>query len=470
MSLMALHESEVSACSDLGLSGSDFDTLMKLQETTVHDLGEITAHADDGSLTGHAFLGLSGPDWQMAKGGSMATVMSLEQARALAEERPQEMYIKNNALGLVDPDGQPIRGGKLIVATDHHPLLTPRAYSAFYALLAQRMHEENLIGYGKYSTAGDKNTNFPWLMDSFIHGYKVVSNDPLFQAAATGTSETERGLPVRGESTGWGVYNTVAFAKQRWGGKHPNSVAIQGAGAVGLWTAYFASQDEGLRVDAISDMGGMLRVKNRVNGSASMQFERPFVEYLLAHPELDKVTEIKSYIEAKNPDLELEVVTLDEDPDAILKAKVDWFVPAAAVEGEVIREDNVKELGARLGVVEGGNGTTDAYSHQWLVDHEKRVLPGEATNSDGVSCSMKQIRSVVRAILHNEMAPSDEKVRQELKTERFNLLGRIVDFGDHLGTMDYRRIVNDIAIGRMAMTHGFAINPELKKYMLAQAA
>lgn len=150
--------------------------------------------------------------------------------------------------------------------------------------------------------------------------------------ACTGKPESMGGIPHELGSTGFGVYHStlVAIEHSKMNVKDV-SVAIEGFGNVGLFTAKFLSE-KGARIVAVSDSKGVVYNKNGLD--------------------FNKLQDIKkmtgSVINYKPGE-----VLLNEK---LFELPVDVLIPAALP--DVIHEGNVGKVKAKI-IVEGGEHTDE---------------------------------------------------------------------------------------------------------------
>jgi len=216
-----------------------------------------------------------------------------------------------------------------------------------------------LIGEKKDVPAPDMNTNaqiMAWMMDEFS---KInCCNCPGF---ITGKDVSMGGSLGRGSATGRGVITAVLEAlKAKNIDPKTATVAIQGFGNVGMWTAKCA-QDAGLKIVAISDISGGIVDPN---GLDPYKLE----EYAATNDHV-----IKGYPGAK-------AIAGEE----VLEQKVTVLIPAA-MELQITKK-NVDKLQATL-IVEAANGPTDAEADEVLEKKGILVVPDVLANGGGVTVS-----------------------------------------------------------------------------------
>lgn len=207
--------------------------------------------------------------------------------------------------------------------------------------------------------APDVGTNaqvMAWIMDTYsMHkGYSIP-------AVITGKPVAIGGTAGREYATGLGVtYVTRALIKQRMGRTLEDlSVAIQGFGNVGSWTAR-SMHERGAKVVAVSDVqGGIFCDK----GLDLRRLTRHVAEYktVVGFPAADPLTN-----------------------EELLELDVDVLVPAA-LDGQITHL-NAAKVRARV-IAEGANGPTTPEADQILNERGIIVIPDILCNAGGVVVS-----------------------------------------------------------------------------------
>lgn len=214
-----------------------------------------------------------------------------------------------------------------------------------------------IIGVDHDIPAPDLGTNaqtMAWMMSAYSeeHGYSpgVVTGKPVELGGSYG----------REEATGRGVALLTGELARDLGLKVEGAtVAVQGFGNVGSWTARFLSQ-MGCRVVAVSDVrGGIYR-------EAGLD-----IEALLKHnAEAGSVQDFKGATSITNDDL--------------LGLPCDILVPAAL--GGVINGSNAHRVRAKV-IVEGANHPVTPAADEILKDRGIPSLPDLLANAGGVTVS-----------------------------------------------------------------------------------
>jgi len=223
-----------------------------------------------------------------------------------------------------------------------------------------------IIGEDKDIPAPDVNTNgqiMSWFMDTYSMnvGHSVlgvVTGKPLELGGSLGRTEaTGRGVRVCAEEI-------VKYLKEK--GKISKSienmtVAVQGFGNVGQYTALLMQEELGTKIVALSDVSGGLY--------SSSGFD---IKDLMQYVAENKV--IKGYPKAEK------VISNEE----LLELEVDILVPAA-LENQ-ISEINADKIKAKI-IVEGANGPITPEADEILLKKGTIVVPDFLANAGGVTVS-----------------------------------------------------------------------------------
>ena len=199
---------------------------------------------------------------------------------------------------------------------------------------------------------GTDERNMAWMMDTYSvnAGYSVpgvVTGKPIVLAGSLGrTSATGDGV----------VISTIEALKTRGIDSKGATVAIQGFGKVGYWTA-IGLENLGLKVVAVSDVHGAVTGFNSV-----AELWKYFTENnSLNMPGTDKLTQ-----------------------EELLHLEVDVLIPAAL--SDAITEKSAPGIKAKI-VVEGANAPTTPGGDQVLNDNGILTVPDILANSGGVIVS-----------------------------------------------------------------------------------
>jgi len=268
----------------------------------------------------------------------------LDEVRALAAL----MTWKN---ALIDVPFGGAKGGVQVDATSLSPGELERLTRRFTSMISY------IIGVNRDIPAPDMGTNaqtMAWMMDAFgqKNGYSpgIVTGKPVELG----------GSPGREEATGRGVVICALEAAERCGIDFDGaSVAVQGFGNVGHWTAVLAAA-KGAKVIAASDVHGGTLAKDGLD-----------IEALLKHyAEESDVTSFPGGEEITN--------------DELLELQCDILVPAA-IQG-VIHSKNADAVKAKL-LVEAANGPVTPVADSILESNGVTIVPDILANAGGVTVS-----------------------------------------------------------------------------------
>lgn len=216
----------------------------------------------------------------------------------------------------------------------------------------------HVIGPTRDIPAPDMNTNaqvMSWILDQYgrKHGHttQIVTGKPVALGGSHG----------REEATGRGCVVVTDQAVEQLALDHgkPLTIAIQGFGNVGSWTARLA-HERGYRIVAVSDIRGGIHHESGLDIAA-----------LTAHAaEHGSVVGFSGSEPITNEDL--------------LELNVDVLIPAAL--GEVITEHNADRIAARI-VIEGANHPVTPVADDILNERGVLVVPDILANAGGVTVS-----------------------------------------------------------------------------------
>lgn len=259
---------------------------------------------------------------------------------------------------------------------------------------------------------GTDERNMAWMMDTYSvnAGYSVpgvVTGKPIVLGGSLGrTSATGDGI----------VISTIEALKTRGINPAGATVAVQGFGKVGYWTA-IGLENLGLKVVAVSDVNGA------VTGFSSVAaLWKYFSEHgNLNMPGTDKLTQ-----------------------DELLHLKVDVLIPAAL--SDSITEKTAPAIKAKI-VVEGANAPTTPAGDHILNENGVLTVPDILANSGGVIVSYfewvqdKQnffwTADEVKSNLNEIMMRSFKEVEQIATTKN----------------VSWREAAHMIGVGRVAEAH-----------------
>jgi len=237
-----------------------------------------------------------------------------------------------------------------------------------------------ILGVNRDIPAPDLGTNsqvMAWMMDAYGQRYGYTP------AIVTGKPVELGGCFGRDAATGRGVTFVIQEAARLMGLTLDGAtIAIQGFGNVGSWTARLI-RSLGCKVVAISDIGG------GVYNSQGLD-----IENLLKH-----ANENRSVAGCPG----CESISNEE----LLALNCDILIPAAL--GGVIHKNNASQIRARL-IVEGANHPTTPTADQILRDRGITVIPDIVANAGGVIVSYFEWAQNIQ-----EFRWEEERVNQELK-------------------------------------------------------
>lgn len=288
----------------------------------------------------------------LAKGGiRMADDVTLEETRRLAE-----LMTYKCALARI-----PFGGGKTGICINPKTL-TPEARRE---LISEFVHVFGLfLNNGAYVPAPDIGTG--------PHDMATIYGCTHVPESVTGKPPRIGGLPGREEATGYGVASIVKTAADGILGKnlHGVTVAVQGFGNVGRWTARLL-HEWGAKVVAVSDESGAV--------------------YMESGLPIEDMSLIKTLEEVNLPRINRE---------DLLLLPVDVLVPAAI--GGVLTGDVASKLQAKL-VVEAANDPTTTDGDKVLHERGIPVLPDILANAGGVVASYIEWRQAKSGSLTDKL-------------------------------------------------------------------
>jgi len=199
---------------------------------------------------------------------------------------------------------------------------------------------------------------------SWIADEKARGGTPWARASVTGKPIILGGSLGRREATGRGVASVALYALRK-AGKNPAdcTIAVQGFGKVGSWTAKFL-HDAGCKIVAISDVSGAIMRDGGLDIPVIREYVANNRSHLLEGYESQGVRPITG--------------------DEILTLKVDALIPAA-LEAQ-ITSANAGDIRAAA-VVEGANGPTTFEADSILNEKGVTVVPDILANVGGVMVS-----------------------------------------------------------------------------------
>jgi glutamate dehydrogenase (NAD(P)+) len=271
-----------------------------------------------------------------------------------------------------------------------------------------------ILGVNRDIPAPDMGTNaqtMAWMMDAYGQKYGYTPG------IVTGKPVELGGSPGREEATGRGVVICARESAKRkgidWDGA---SIAIQGFGNVGYWTAMLAAED-GARVVAVSDVGGGTFNSKGLDLEAVAKHQR----------EAMSVATFEGGDEVSNEEL--------------LELECDVLIPAA-IQG-VINTENVGDVKATL-VVEAANGPTTPAADEVFKDRGVTVVPDILANTGGVTVSyFEWVQNI------QQFKWELDHVNAELEKRMTNATSSVFSKAE-AGGLSLRDAAFDIAVERVA--------------------
>jgi glutamate dehydrogenase (NAD(P)+) len=272
-----------------------------------------------------------------------------------------------------------------------------------------------LLGVNRDIPAPDLNTNaqtMAWIMDAYgqRHGYTpaVVTGKPVELGGSLG----------REAATGRGVVMITEEAARFFGHELTGaSVAIQGFGNVGSWTARLI-KDLGCRVVAVSDVRGGIYKESGLE-----------IDEVLRHQtESGSVVGLPGTESVSNEDL--------------LLLAVDWLIPAAL--GGVIHARNADKVQARV-IVEAANHPLTPEADAMLVDRGVEIIPDIMANSGGVTVSYFEWTQNIQQYKWDE-----DRVNNELHKIMTKMFSDVCHFKESHQKATFREAAFALGVDRVA--------------------
>lgn len=278
-----------------------------------------------------------------------------------------------------------------------------------------------MIGPQMDIPAPDMNTNpqaMAWMMDTYsvYEGYTIPG-------VVTGKPVEIGGTPGRIEATGRGV---SIITEQLF--EHIDrpldgaTVAIQGFGNVGSWTARLLAE-RGASVVAVSDFTGGVYDPDGLDVLSLFEYAAED-GYFEDYDDADGI-----------------------ENDELLRLDVDVLIPAAV--GNAITEDVAEDLEADI-MVEAANGPTTPAADDVLRERDIPVVPDILANSGGVIVSyFEWVQNT------QEYSWGKEQVNEELEGRLTDAFEETIETYTEAGTPDLRTAAFTIAIDRTATAHSY---------------
>lgn len=248
--------------------------------------------------------------------------------------------------------------------------LTPTQLQKVTRRYAMELIRKNFIGPGIDVPAPDYGTGsreMAWIYDT----YSTLRNGELDAAACvTGKPVSQNGIQGRTEATGRGVFyamrEALSFEKDMkdlgmMTGTEGKTIAIQGLGNVGYYTAKISQDEGGMKIVCVAEYEGAIYDKNGIDIDKLMKY-RKANKTILGFPGTK---------------------TLKSRKDVLL-VDCDVLIPAA-LENQ-IRVDNAKDIKAKM-IIEAANGPITSEAEKILLKKGVMIVPDMYANAGGVTVS-----------------------------------------------------------------------------------
>ncbi len=272
-----------------------------------------------------------------------------------------------------------------------------------------------ILGVNRDIPAPDLNTNaqtMAWMMDAFgqRYGYTpgIVTGKPVELGGSLGReAATGRGVVIITEQAARHLKRPLEGA----------TVAIQGFGNVGSWTARLISE-LGAKIVAVSD------VRGGIYNAAGLNMRD-----VLTH-----LAENGSVVECPGTD--------PVSNDDLLLLEVDWLIPAAL--GGVIHARNADKIQAKA-VVEAANHPITPEADAILNDRGILVMPDIMANSGGVTVSYFEWTQNIQMYRWEE-----SRVNTELQKIMVKMFADVEEFKKHHEKATFREAAFALGVQRVA--------------------
>ncbi|MBE7467869.1 MAG: glutamate dehydrogenase [Anaerolineae bacterium] len=276
-----------------------------------------------------------------------------------------------------------------------------------------------IIGPKKDIPAPDVNTDertMAWMSDTYsmLRGeasQEIVTGKPLILGGSAG----------RADATGLGVAIIAENTMKRYGTPVEGAtVALQGFGKVGYWTAHYLVRD-GCKVVAVSDVSGGYYNPQGLD-----------VEAMLAYTRTSPTRTLAGYAPPG-----VETVSNEE----LLLLPCDVLIPAALEDQITVR--NADRIRARY-IVEGANGPTSAAADNILHQRGVIVSPDILANAGGVTVSYFEWVQGLQAFQWGL-----DEVQKNLRRFLYNAFDQVCDFSE-ANKVSLRQGAFMLAVSRVA--------------------
>lgn len=300
--------------------------------------------------------------------------------------------------------------------------------------------------------ASDLHTNSALIMDALTD--QVAAQNPGYEyawALATGKSVDHGGNAFRPEATGYGLFVSLR-ERMRQRGEGSATVAIQGAGAVGIWMAhhaYFSRRkgDPVITVAGMSDTDGMVLTADTSGLIVPFETAQQLGDATYRGPKAARLAQ-----EAGR--MGLQAVHRSEDRAAngrnILTLPVDYIAPCALP--GTINAQTVPHLGARRGSIGGANNDTDQAAYEWNRANRPgfEEITGEVANSEGTHISIIEREANIKTVeLGTDAMPDRAQTMALSETGMVALMERRERMAKELNTTDGRIMAAGLVVASM---------------------
>ncbi len=258
------------------------------------------------------------------------------------------------------------KGGVMISARDY----TEKELENITRRYTMELIRKNFIGPGVDVPAPDYGTGsreMAWILDTYL---TMKGGDIDAAACVTGKPVHQYGIQGRTEATGRGVYYSLKEAcsyeedmkeLKLTPGLKGKTMAVQGLGNVGYYTATISQKEGGVKVIAVAEYEGAIYNKDGIDIEKLMKYRKKKGS-ILGFPGTKKMKSRK------------DVLTVD----------CDILVPAA-LENQITKE-NMKQIKAKI-IAEAANGPVTATASEYLLKKGMMILPDMYCNAGGVTVS-----------------------------------------------------------------------------------
>ncbi len=258
------------------------------------------------------------------------------------------------------------KGGVMISARDY----TEKELENITRRYTMELIRKNFIGPGVDVPAPDYGTGsreMAWILDTYL---TMKGGDIDAAACVTGKPVHQYGIQGRTEATGRGVFYALREAMtyeddmKEIGltkGIEGKTMAVQGLGNVGYYTASISQNEGGVKVICVAEYEGAIYSEDGINIEKLMKY-RKRKGTIMGFPGTKKMKSRKD----------------------VLTVKCDILVPAA-LENQITME-NVKKVKAKI-IAEAANGPVTADASEYLLSKGKMIIPDMYINAGGVTVS-----------------------------------------------------------------------------------